>query len=361
MFRPVAPLRCLIALSAILLLNGCRQQPPVRSFCFWQRSFTLSSEEWAAMRQTGTGHLYIRFFDVDVDEPSGKVIPVGTLIVKDAPPCSYTPAVFITNKVFERTPQTELDTLAKRIVQRIETIDHTLQAFIRNDTIRAHARQATGIKTDDILIDCDWTTSTRDRYFCFLQKVRQLMPRRQLSVTLRLWQYRHREQAGIPPANRCLLMCYNMTDPAKPQTGNSIGSTGELTQYLTGKNYPLKTDIALPLFGWGVLFHNGAWAGLLGNVNATVLHADTAHFAKESDNTFMVRKDTVAGNRYLRYGDRIRMEQIDGKELEKMSFLIKKRLSLSSGCRITLFALDPRYINLYGTEEINRIYSVFNP
>lgn len=38
------------------------------SFCYWNTSFSLDTALW---RQTGAGHLYLRYFDVDWDNSSG--------------------------------------------------------------------------------------------------------------------------------------------------------------------------------------------------------------------------------------------------------------------------------------------------
>jgi hypothetical protein len=314
---------------ALVLLVSCGNEATRHSFCYWQRTFKLTQTEMTALQKTGAGHLYIRYFDVDWSEAHQEPMPVATLMASSVPPCSFTPSVFITNRVFEQASHAAIDSLAVRVGRRIEMVNRHFLNLAVKDSVAGN-KQATAIVRhwSEILFDCDWTASTRDNYFYFLRKMERQFPKKERSATLRLWQFRHRNISGVPPVNRCLLMCYNLSDPKKAMTENSIGSARELESYLTRSDYPHHLDIALPIFGWGVVFHHGRWQGLLPDAGLLQFRKDTKHFREINSNRFMLMKDTVIGTHYLRYGDEIRIEQIGAAELQKMIELIKKRVSL---------------------------------
>lgn len=353
-------LRSAIWCCLAVLLFSCGHDATTRSFCYWQRSFRITKETKSILQNTNAGHLYIRYFDVDWDETHQEPKPIGTLLVASSPPCAFTPSVFLTNKIFENVSHAAIDSLAARVARRVAMVNHQFLAVAMQDSLSGNT-QATGFVRNwsEILFDCDWTASTRDRYFYFLRKIEEYFPTKERSATLRLWQFSHRDISGIPPVSRCLLMCYNLSDPKKSTTINSIGSAKELAPYLTTSNYPHHLDFALPIFGWGVVFHHGQWLGLLSNADAGKMRNNPAHFKEISPNRFMLAKDTVIGQYYLRYGDEIRMEGIDAQELRDMIELIKKQVSLHNSSRLTLFSLDSQYVNRYGTHEIEQLYSLF--
>lgn len=354
-------LRILFGWMALVLLVSCGNEATRHSFCYWQRTFKLTQTEMTALQKTGAGHLYIRYFDVDWSEAHQEPMPVATLMASSVPPCSFTPSIFITNRVFEQASHAAIDSLAVRVGRRIEMVNRHFLNLAVKDSVAGN-KQATAIVRhwSEILFDCDWTASTRDNYFYFLRKMERQFPKKERSATLRLWQFRHRNISGVPPVNRCLLMCYNLSDPKKAMTENSIGSARELESYLTRSDYPHHLDIALPIFGWGVVFHHGRWQGLLPDAGLLQFRKDTKHFREINSNRFMLMKDTVIGTHYLRYGDEIRIEQIGAAELQKMIELIKKRVSLRHSSRITFFSFDSQNVDRYGLEEIARLYTLFD-
>jgi hypothetical protein len=344
-----------------MLLCSCGNGLHPHSFCWWQRTFELDKTDLSLLQATGSNHLYIRYFDVDWDVASNQPLPAGTLIATATPPCHFTPTIFITNNVFVHASHLQIDSLAIRIYKRVDAINrHFIASSLNNSTLGKSTAQKLECQWSDLLIDCDWTQQTKENYFYFLQKMAAQFSNKELSVTLRLWQYKHLDLSGIPPVNRCLLMCYNLADPKNIRTDNSIGSVKELKSYLIKSNYPLHLDIALPIFSWGVVFHSGQWAGLLDNTSSITFTNDTLHFQAIKSNCFMLKKDTVIGQRYLRYGDEVRVEEIGAKELEEMVLLIKKQVPLRDKSRLTLFSFDPSYVNKYEIEEICHIYALFD-
>lgn len=91
-------------------------------------------------------------------------------------------------------------------------------------------------------IDCDWTPRTRSAYFRLLSTNKRERPELDLSVIVRLHQYRDREANGIPPADRGLLMCYNMPPVQQRQTRDAIYDEAILKGYLKAPAYPIPLD-----------------------------------------------------------------------------------------------------------------------
>lgn len=261
--------------------------------------------------------MYVRCFDVDWSFGYDDAIPISTLNYTDTKydnKVEIIPTIFIVNRVFKHLKEKDYNLLAIRILKKIP---------FRN-----------GIK--EIQIDCDWTGSTRLPYFKFLKIFKEKLRATQtLSVTVRLHQYRDRKTMGIPPVDRGMLMCYNVADPKKFETSNSILDQKIVEQYIRGKKYPLPLDIALPIFHWGVWFRNNEFKGILSNWGEK--NASNTELYKAGDsNLYKVKKDKVIGKKYLREGDLIRLDGASEADLEATMKLIKKRIR-PRNCRIAFF------------------------
>ena len=70
-------------------------------------------------------------------------------------------------------------------------------------------------------------------------------------------------------------MLYNLQHPMNKQTFNSIIDNKLLTSYASYiKKYPLKIDIAIPLFSWLSLFQGNNFIGLINNVTEAEMQID---------------------------------------------------------------------------------------
>ncbi len=363
----------------ILLCGACNKTPQKQglSFCYWKTSFYLDSKEDSLFASLGGNHFYIRFFDVDWNAYEKQALPVATLGSYSRLPneaTTFTPAVFITNRVMEQCDSVMLDTLAVRISSRVESIlarfrkDYCENQEYRMRDCKEHfnldslnkiSAEQFNKRIAGILIDCDWSERSKEKYFYFLERFKKLYPAISLSVTLRLWQYKYREKAGIPNADRCLLMCYSMESPTDYKVENSIGSIKELKKYVINKKYPLELDVALPLFHWAVMFHEGQFKGLLNNINPLVYENDTLNFYRIAPNRYKLRNSLVIGNKYFRYGDEVRIEQVSPMELGKMANFIKDNFKIKENSRLTFFAWDTAYIKNYGIENIKKYTTDF--
>jgi len=308
---------------------------------------------------------------VDWDALSGEAKPIASISGNDSLPFNYTPSIFLTNKVFEKSNERALDSLSARIKRRIDDIT---DRFARNayygrrinydtsqngDSIREAAMSEYKKRYKDILIDCDWTAGTKDKFFYFLNRIKKDCSDRNITVTLRLWQYKQTKTAGVPPVNRCLLMCYNMQTANDFNVENSIASMSELKKYISGDKYPVTLDVALPIFSWAVLFRNEKFVGLLGNATNKDYEDNFVEYESLGNGRYRSLVDKIVGDFFIRKGDIIRVEGISENELKDMAEYLKKEIPMDEYSRITFFSWNKSYIENYGTEELKDIYSLF--
>jgi hypothetical protein len=362
----------LLVIAVSLFCFSCtKPQHPALSFCYWKTSFSMDKNEDSLISQLGASHFYIRFFDVDWNAYEKEALPVATIQSSwdFNKGFSITPSIYITNAVMENCDNAALDTLAARIKRRTSSViagfrenysyrvlyalqESAGEKKCNTDSVLSEAAAKFNNKVTEILIDCDWTVKTRDNYFYFLTQIKKQFSQYTISSTLRLWQYKQRKLAGIPKADRCLLMCYSMENPTEYSIDNSIGSVEELSKFKTDEPYPLNLDVAVPIFNWAVMFHEGHFRGLVNNVNPGDYRDDTVNYSPISENRYKLRNNMVIGNKYFRYGDEVRLEQVSPADLDKMVTYIKKNFKTGDNTRITYFSWDTLYIKHYGIEKL---------
>ncbi len=231
--------------------NDNRPAPAHRGVYHWKTTYDPTAWELQWMKEHRIDRLYIKLFDVKPGAgegfPDWAMVPVATTQFNQPLPTGMEviPVVYITLDAI-RAMNSDVSTYAELIVKRIDDImrDHY------NDTIR------------EVQLDCDWTERTRDAYFRLASDVRQLLHQRHitLSGTVRLHQLRElntsEDTAETTPFDRTLLMCYNTGRLQDPKTQNSILDFVDVKPYL--RQYPSatlsRTDVAFPVYGWGVEF-----------------------------------------------------------------------------------------------------------
>jgi hypothetical protein len=371
-----------VLLFLMLCSGSCEKgHEVIRSFCYWKTDLYFQKEEDSLMDELNVKHMYVRFFDVDWNPYSKEPLPVATIrdirLHKNNP--EITPSVFITNEVVLQSDRKQLDSLAIQIYKRVQQIGDKIKQtksesiayeivypekyskketkLLNYDSVKSAELAKLKIEFKEILIDCDWSEKSKENYFYLLQKIKKEFPTSQISATIRLWQYKYAEKAGIPPVDKGLLMCYNLSKPDDFQTRNSIGTSEELEQYITHNQYKLKLDIALPVYSWAVLFRGNTFKGILSDYDQ--LLNDTVKLKKSASNKYILKDDILLGKNYLRNGDEIRIEKISEDELDKMISIIKDKIKIDNQTRVTFFSFDKKYINDYGTQNISNYYARF--
>ena len=342
------------ALVLVACLTGCGEDtpatpPPAMAFYHWKTVFNPTQAEHDLLQSAKVTRLYMRMFDVVLQE--GKTVPVATVIFKQKPALPVTPVVFITTESLPAVPA-DTATLAKRIVRR-------MLAVVEGNGLPL---------THELQLDCDWTLSTKDRFFALVEAVKQQLPQGwQVSSTLRLYQYRYPEQAGVPPAHRAILMLYNMSDLRTMGSTNSILDAKVAQSYLGGaKPYPLPLDVALPLFSWGVLFDaSNTYKGLLRTLppelldaesGKTPLHPEDPVWQKEGAHQYRLKIDyTFAGQR-LPAGWLVRAERTHEENLEALAQVIKKHITTEQS--LIFYHLDTNTPQDWPAAVLQRVYGI---
>lgn len=283
--------------------------------------------------------LYVRYFDVKWEGGTAVPVSVAKLDWTTLPEETVIiPVVFITNETFRNLSPEQSTQLAAKTAQKIQAM-------------------SAGMSFEEIQIDCDWSAGTRERYFLFLNKLKKIWPSVQLSVTIRLHQVKYRTEAGIPPADRGMMMPYNLDNPSRFSLQNSIYDSQEAAQYLHHQPpYPLPCDVALPLFSWGVQFRGDEFRGFLHGLRPE--RAQGLSFLQREEGIFYrVTSDTVFQNLYLRRGDRIKVEAVTAGDLAEILRRVVPVLPNDS-FRMTFFHLDQPVVNAYDVSQLQKLAQV---
>jgi hypothetical protein len=334
----------MLMLALLFCLLSCKEKREPRqierSFYYWKSTLNLTKFEEQQLDSLQVRTIYLKFFDVDWDEATRKPKPVAKLRIEDSPIKNFSiiPTVFITNACIQKIDTAQLAELAGNIMQLIKEI------IFNNNFKEIH----------EIQIDCDWTESTKEKYFELLMKLKALKPNAKFSATIRLHQIKYVSKTGVPPVDRGLLMCYNMGNLKNPATKNSILETEELKKY-TGNlaNYPLPLDVAFPLFDWKVLYRNNFYTGLIQNLPES---AFSSSFAEKTGNRYLILKDTLLAGYDLKKGDIVRNEQSYIKEVLSAADEISSKLK-NTQLRVSLYHLDSVILRKYSTHELESIYN----
>jgi len=327
----------------LVLFTSCKKEYQVeRSFYYWQNDSGYEID-FDKVKTLDAKKIYFKIFEIDYSEtvgnfPFSKNRPsLGNRVVEDS--LTIVPTIFIKNEIFQFNNEKDLDKLADNIV------------FLTDKFLKESQ-----ISFNEIQIDCDWTKSTKDKYFYLLKQIKT-KSKKEISCTLRLYPYAYPDIMGVPPVDKVTLMCYNLIKPLAEKSKNSILDTNELEKYLKNKKeYPLHTDIALPIFGWTQLYKNNRFAGLI-DIN----EENIAEFARKTDPMwYEITKDTVVNyDTYFRKGDQVKCETVTMDDLNRAVDLLKKHLKTNGKVTVTLFDLNSKTFINRKNEELEALYNRF--
>lgn len=328
---------------AICFFFGCTSSPTPKKvnhgFYYWRSTFQLATLEKNTLQDLAIQQLYVKFFDVEWNEVTRQPQPIATIKFKEPVPAhvTVTPVVFITNETLQQADTSQVNRLAENINKLLTSItSHTPLSL-----------------SSEVQIDCDWTASTKDKYFSFLKALKQqpFFHHKQLSATIRLHQLKFTNQTGIPPVDKGLLMCYNMGNLRLAETGNSIVETSELDKYIKGlRNYPLHLDVALPLFDWYVWFSKNEFRGLFYPQQLPL---------SSSKEKITFARDTVINGYAFKAGDWLRYENSSINVLKAVAKRLKNKLPVEERT-ILLYHLDEKVLSKYQNNEIKNLLERFH-
>ncbi|AUD02863.1 hypothetical protein [Spirosoma pollinicola] len=312
-----------------------RQLTP--AFYHWKSTFAPTHSEIRQLKDLNVQKLYIHFFDVDWDSRTHKPIPKAFVKFRQKAPGSIVPVVFITNRTLLNLTPAALPELAINVSRSISRIS-----------------QQNAIRFQEVQFDCDWSVSTRDRYFRLLTLLAKQL-RCPLTATIRLHQIKYTDQTGIPPVSRGMLMLYNVADWKRADTRNSIYDAEIASQYLSFvPTYPLPLDVVLPLFRWTVVYRNNRFLTFLSNVNRTALAGSNFLAAQPDSMRFVALRDTAAWGLSIRPGDLFRAEGVTAKTLVNEKTKLSRQIR-NQRITFALYHLDSTVLSAYSRETLKTL------
>lgn len=237
--------RILFIYLIIVVFCSCSRQQgeKTNAVYYWSTTFKSDSIQQSFLRQHHIKKIYLRFFDVVVDE-QGNVMPNATVrfatpVPKDV---EIVPVVYIVNDCLYRS----IDKLDSLILQRVTQMCET------NDITPFRELQ----------IDCDWTARSRTHYFQVLSRLNERAKKQGvvLSATIRL----HQLGEAPPPVEKGILMLYNTGDVTRLDCEHPILDMKDAAPYLRKlSKYRLPLATAYPVYAWRVLFRKGKFVGII--------------------------------------------------------------------------------------------------
>ncbi|MFA7616730.1 MAG: hypothetical protein WBF83_05370 [Moheibacter sp.] len=313
---------------------GCKSEPrahPIQ-FYHWKSNADIGQTEVEYFNKLNSNRLYIRLFDVV--QKDGRPEPTAMLQNFDSKKlnAAYIPTVYLINEVFYKLSASENQKLAENVFELIQKISKNY-----------------GIENfDQIQIDCDWTESTRDSYFQFLKELKEIS-QKIIGSTLRLHQVKFSNKTGIPPADKVYLMCYATSSPIEEIEKNSILDLDLVKDYLKDiDRYPLKTDVALPIYSWAIVTNHLGKKKLINGVSKSDL--DNENYKKLKDGYYRIESDTFLRGIYLNKGFEIKLETIPAELLKQTrNFLDSK---IKSDFEIVYYHLDQMFLKRYTIDDL---------
>jgi hypothetical protein len=328
-------------IAILLLLSSCKKPGTASTaFYYWKTGFRLNEQQTGILKQTGN-NAYIRFFDVNWDDKQHRSYPNAIVQFNEIPAgLNITPVIYITNKTFENIADTAVDNLALHCNKLVN--DLAAEKHIDYTKIQA---------------DCDWSLSTRIKYFSFLSALKKLNSR-QLEVTIRLHQVKFKDRTGVPPADRGVLMYYNMgklnADLHQP---NSIYNEDDAAKYIAYlSTYPLKLDIALPLFSWAIHIRDGRVIQVYGKIGRKQLNDQSYFETIGGENNYRAKRSFFLEGIYIKQNDIFKLEETDGNTLNAAAKQLIKYLPKQQHQTIIYYELaniDPEKFNAETIRQVS--------
>ena len=335
----------------VLLWKLFYSPTPDRAFYYWRTVFKLGADESALLREAGIQKLYIRFFDIGLDEKGeptalGEIrfsTPADSIFLLLDDRKGIIPVVFITNETLSESEESEIPLLAQRILVKVNSI------AAKNN-----------IEYTEFQVDCDWTVSTREKYFTLLKEIKGNMKKSQvLSCTIRLHQAKYPELTGVPPVDRGALMFYNMGSIKDIGPANSVYNSADAKKYTAYlKKYPLPLDAGLPVFSWGIHYSKGKVKGLIPDYCGDSANVCTK-LKLTKDGFYTCTEAGFIKGFYFYTQDLLRVEECPPDSVMDAARLLRKSLR-NEKRTVILFDLKPANVRHYGKENIRDTYSVFD-
>lgn len=311
----------------LIFLVGCKKSPEKEyGFYFWRTEYHLNSSEKKILQNSTSKDFYIRVFDLDKTE--GTISKVGEINFKQKLDFkqNVVPVIFITNRTWEGASENDFNIASNIIYNSVKKIEGNF-----------------GKKINEIQIDCDWTNKTKTDYFKFLEKLKA-KTQKEISCTLRLHQVKDKKETGIPPVQKMYLMCYATSSPLENLEKNTILDVPTLKNYLSDlENYPVKIDVALPIYSWGIVINHLGKRKLINTL--TEEDFQNSNFENIGNSTYKILKDGFYFGMYLNKNFTIKVESIPEKDILEVQKFIDQKIKYPH--LYIYYHLDSKFTNRY--------------
>jgi len=332
--------------STLLFLISCSKTSHDTGFYFWKTVFQLDTVENRALEEIKAQSIYVRIMDIDFDPSGVQAVPISPITFTQPVPKEQQviPVVFVNQRIFTEMDSLQIRVLANKIVPFIV----------------AKIKQAGKENFKELQLDCDWTKTSRDKFFYLLTYLQQLPALKDILVssTLRLHQVKNIVTSGVPPVRKVMLMCYNMGNLRQFGPQNSIINQKDLKTYLSGTlhNYPIEMDIALPIFQWFVVFRNNNYIGISKHISEEEIKDASLFTHNPNTNLYILTKDLPKAN--LKKDDIIRFESVNQEDLLQTAKFLKGELK-GKEHRIIFYHLDQASLANHSNAELQKIIAAF--
>ena len=322
-----------ISLIFLAILSSCSQSSDHHtavSFYFWKTSFHISDEEREALKKNSVTKLYVRYFDIALK--NNTAVPVSTITVRDTlSGFEIIPVIFIKNEVMLQH-DVDIEDLANKTTTLVGLINHRVK-----------------MKPSEIQLDCDWSVRSKSNYFRYIEAIKKRIAPAEVSVTIRLHQVKYAGKTGIPPVRKGVLMYYNMGRIAA-DSRSSIYDKETAEKYVTSlKTYPIRLNVALPVFTWGIQIRDGKVIALLNKTDEKTFLNDS-HFEITTRPFIEVREDAIKSGYYFKKGDRIKIESVSPDQLEEIATELSEAI-IQKPDEIIFYDLDNFNLKNYRHEK----------
>lgn len=326
-------------LFVLLLFFNCRKNENEvnTSFYYWKTQFLLDKEDQDFLKNNQIEKMYVRYFDVGLK--GGNPVPISAITFDSIPKnIEIIPVVYIKNDVVLK-PNLNVNELATQMVNYISQIN-----------------KANNITIKEIQLDCDWSLNSKNQFFALVDEIKK-QTNLKMSATIRLHQVKYFEKTGVPNVDEGVLMYYNM-GVISADSLNSIYDREVALKYITTLNkYPLKLNIALPVYSWVIHTRNKKPINLISRIRAEQL--DTiSNFKKIDANRYLVLESTSRFGTFFKKNDLLKIENTTSNQVQEMISDLSKNMNEKPN-EIIFYDFDKTNTNYYENEFFKKMSRSF--
>ncbi|MEL6842770.1 MAG: hypothetical protein AAFP02_06100, partial [Bacteroidota bacterium] len=239
----------LLYLLPILFCLSCGPNLVSSVFYQWETQPDWSSATQAYLDTLASEQLYLRFFDVEWDDSRKRMVPVNSLRASlgDWNGREVVPVIYLSENVLPVLDEERTSDLAELSLDRIRRIAEPLPQI------------------PQIQIDCNWSASTAEAYFGFLEELLERLGESGPSLSVCVYPHHivGRDSLGTPPVQRARLMLMEIDDPVAVEANGSLFGAHIREAVSEADDYDIPLDVGLPIGSWGVVLRNEKAVALL--------------------------------------------------------------------------------------------------